>query len=264
MHNTLYLSTLVASLVFFGCGIKNTIALAPARVSEDDTEQWVRIEHNTANYIQSFKGYNIYYKLYIEGNTSTVNSDRDYLTSATRTPSESALTTKKFRLLQRFKNRSTDSVNTQTPHIKPDNSNKVRKSHTTYIDFSASQTIYNPLRNSGDEKIPDDVYLSPDGLYYNMLFIRYDNDEVKNVENVKRDTDSPKSFFESKDGSSQYSASDSDIKNMIGSNFNRNDNTKLLIVFAVIPYGIDFTAGKISYGPIAVTDSLELDYQNTP
>lgn len=262
VQNALSIATLLLSFMFVGCGMKNVIALAPARVSSDSPSQWVRIEHNTANQVNSFKGYDVYYKFYKVGDSSKVNSDNDYLTDSTRIPSRNVLTTKKFMLVQRFKQSSENPVDTQTPHIKPNNK-KLKEFHTVYIDFSAGNTTYRPLRDNGDtSKVKNSAYISQDGQHYNVLFVRYDNDKVKSIEYLKRDTNPPKNFFKSTN--LQYSTNDDDIKDMIGSSFNRASDTKLSIVFAIIPYGIDFAEAKISYGPIVLTKPLEFDYQSTP
>lgn len=244
-----------------GCGISSSVSLFPAIVT-DTNQGFIQIEHNTSNQMREFKGYNVYYKLYKSGTTATQNADRNYITDSTRPPLESTLTTRNFRPLYKF---STSDVleAQQKPHIVPDLQN-LAQSYTVYIDYSAANSVYSPLRTQGAEVLADDDYVYTAGggdRYYNMLMVIYNGGSVQKRLFLKRDTASPqKSFFQYP--GQQYSASDADIKAMIGSSYANGD--QLEIIFAVIPYGIDFTAASITYGAITMSKANRLEYDRRP
>lgn len=241
------------------CGISNITPLNSAIVTYNRTNGWVKIEHNTGQNPNAFKGYNIYYKLYVPGDTLSQNADRDYLTDVKRAPNESLLTTRNFSPIYRFSPSDNSKLPIQKTHISPDIKN-ISKQHTVYIDISATKSTYIPLRAGGTENESRNILKNNQYQYdgkNNALLIEYNN-AIQKVEFLKRDTTDNKGFF----GTEEYKATDSDIKKMLGKK--KLPEEELEIVFAIISYGIDFSITAITYGPIALTQPLDLNYKRSP
>lgn len=253
----LLLSRNIILIIFLGvilqsniisCGISDVPSFLPASISVT-TPGVIAISHNTKNTSDSFAGYEVYYKLYLTDNITTISSDRSYITDTIRKPTPSIITGRKFRKLipVSFNGAEFTSLEfSQVPLLKPANKSS---SITYYIDFSAGTAVY-----SGNVESSTFISGSNDEVGYQALLL--DNANTTFIHR-QFNNNSFNSFFDTKINTS-YSVSDNDISSMIGSDFDYGD--ELLIVLAVLPYGIDFNATQRVYGDIVVSSNTTFDY----
>ncbi len=247
---------LLIVIIFNGCGLSNITSLNSASIERVE-EGVIRINHNTSN-INNFLGYNIYYKFYNSADASLLQSDKNYITDSTKQPSSSILTTRKFKLIQIVTINPNTLVVTNTntvPHITP-----LRESldqpYVVYIDFSEGKAVY-PLR----ETISNSIFSQPNGNEFHVILIKANENNQTSI--IRRDhsvNTTPKGFFNSKTMSS-YSKKDFDIKTMM-KNFKSDDTIQ--IIFAILPYGIDYVQGQKIYGEISISPEMTIQYKNTP
>ena len=229
------------------CGIPTVTLFESAQITTDVGKKTITITHNSTNdNIQSaqFLGYEIYYKLYKESNTTTRASDKNYITdTVARIPSPSVLTTKNFLKIKTInfniqEKKFNDITDTPTISIADNNS-------TIILDFGiSSPSEYTYTSGSGN-------------LYgYQALLINQNNSTEILQRNLNTNT---KSFFNTISEKS-FNSSDYDIRKMISS---FNDDTLELII-AIIPYGVNLSNIQVLYGNIAISEDITLNYGQIP
>lgn len=254
MKNTIIVCTtiLIFTVFFFSCGISDIPLLQSANVSVIAPGVF-KIDHNTANTSDSFTGYNVYYKLYYAYNITTVSSDNSYLTDTTKNPTPGLITGKGFRKLRTvsFNGASFSSFNDDDSEVTLSPRPK-SNSQTYYIDLSAGIESYTGAANDGD-------YISGISNDYGFQALLIDGGNTTFLQR-QGNGGAIYPFFDTVNKS--YIKTQSDIAAMLDSNFANGNN--LIIVIAVIPYGIDFVNVQRIYGDIEVSSPTSFDYTRTP
>lgn len=249
---------IVISLYLNSCGIASVPVLKEVSLTIPFRSVFA-IEHSTENATDSFLGYNVYYKLYDAANITTIASDKSYITDSTRNPTPSIITSRGFRQFvpTTFNGVSFSSFNDDASDIllspRPKTSSK-----TYYIDFSGG---INVGTGNTSYDVPGNVnsYISGIGFNRGLHAILIDGTSTTILQ--RRTSGNNFLPFFNTTGSYTYNLKDADIASMVPTFSTGKD---LVVVIAVIPYGIDFVNVQRIYGTIKVSSSTTFDYTRRP